>query len=117
MINGFKNSEMSMLSNEWVLLRNGSKVESFVVAIIMLYLRQLHADEYPTFKELVKACKNIAYQLSEQHLNNLESYHLSENGVISDLVKSILLSALTGTEERPGLLNSPIADTIPELIE
>lgn len=106
-----------MLTEEWVLLKNGSKAESFVVALIMLYLRQLHADEYATYKELVKACKNQAYRLSEHSLEKLENYHLCENGIVTDLVKSVLVSALSGTDERPALLNSPVANVTAELVE
>jgi hypothetical protein len=82
------------LNNEKVTLKTGMEADSMVIALIMIYLNQLHEYNYSLFKKLVNKCRYADQDLSDADFNLLKQYHLSENGVISNLVRNVVLSSI-----------------------
>lgn len=97
-------------SNIIVKLKNGTEVESYVVTLTMVYLKQLFEGDLAAFKDLVKACREPNFFLSDNTLKIIEHYNLCKDKLITSVVKDIVLSAVQGTYDKLSL-DSPLANS------
>jgi hypothetical protein len=98
-----KTSSLTMVT-----LKNGSEVPQVVVEATMRNLELLMKKNRLAFDELVQKCKNPNHEMFMfgSVKKNIEELELMSSGTVHDVVRDIVLSAVSGKLT----LDSPVAE-------